>query len=218
MPSYAMPCLTTPPSPPSTQVPSSTASLSVAQGAAVKLAGLVVEDADVSNDSDGALYIKLSAGHGMLKLSDETMSSAMALFETGEPSTYAPELAFTAPLPQAQALLASLQYRAPVSWDGDDSVSIVADDQGYTGLGGSQVANAAFTVAITASPILPNVLVADGAVAVSEDTPVPLGGTSGVAVRIEAVQTSDLASSMEWKLTVVPKIGTISTGSADEQR
>ena len=101
---------------------------SVQEDTATAITGISVDDEDLGSDD---IKVSLSAEHGSLTLGvDDGL-----IFEdaAGDHS-----MTFTGSLDDVNAALASLSYTGDLNYFGRNSITIVSDDQGSTGLGGAK--------------------------------------------------------------------------------
>jgi hypothetical protein len=92
--------------------------------------GTSVADVDLGA---GEMQVTLSALHGTITLG----SVAGLTFSTGDGTADA-SMVFSGTLASVNAALASISYLGNSNYSGSDTISVSANDQGFTGAGGAQ--------------------------------------------------------------------------------
>jgi hypothetical protein len=109
------------------------------------LAGMSLADADAS-PADG-YSLRLEVGHGSLEVDEAGLPAGSA---TGGGTG---QVELVAPLGDLQDLLAAsdgVRYTGAPGFEGDDVLSVTADDQGHTGPGGPQVVTVETVITVAA--------------------------------------------------------------------
>lgn len=109
----------------------------------LSILGISVADSDAASSP---LRITVSAANGTISLG----STSGLTFTTGDGTSDA-TMTFTGNLSSVNAALAAIQYRGSQDFNGADTITIVANDQGATGAGGAQQDTE--TIAVTVGPV-----------------------------------------------------------------
>ncbi|MGI8905333.1 MAG: beta strand repeat-containing protein [Candidatus Sumerlaeaceae bacterium] len=136
------------------------ASASGNEDTSISIVGVSFTDADIAA---GNLRISLGATSGNLKLG--SVAGLTFLFGNDNSTT----MTFTASIAAANTAVTGLVYSPPANFNGGDSITVSAGDQGQTGSGGALTDSETIPVTVTAVNDAP-VLTAPGAQNVNEDT------------------------------------------------
>ncbi|MGE3271101.1 MAG: hypothetical protein AB7P40_20280, partial [Chloroflexota bacterium] len=107
------------------------------------ISGINVADLDIGSSP---MRISISALHGTLTLG----GTSGLTFTTGD-GTADPTIVFTGTLSNVNSALATVVYRGDPDYNGSDTITITANDQGATGIGGPL--QDAKTIAVTVNPV-----------------------------------------------------------------
>ena len=122
-----------------------------------------------------------------VKLTSSSASSGTSVGGT----VFASELTFTGGLASLQALFKEhLTYQGKENFNGNDTISIVVNDNGNTGAGGSKNATLSLNVSVSADNDLPTLTFGAQSFSTAEDTAVQLVGISVVDPETEATSIS----------------------------
>jgi hypothetical protein len=159
--------------------------------------GISVSDPDAGG---GQMQITLSASNGTLTLA----STAGLSFSSGANGTAS--MVFTGTLANANAALASVVYRGNANYSGGDTVSVTANDQGNTGIGGALSDTKTITVTVNAVND-PPVVTVPGAQTVAEDTNLTITGISVSDPDVAPGQMQVTMSALNGTLTLASTAG-----------
>jgi Ca2+-binding RTX toxin-like protein/plastocyanin len=127
------------------------------------IAGVRITDVDASNSP---VKVTLSVTNGLLTLSNTTGLS----FILGD-GIADKAITFTGTLTNVNNALNNLVYRGNSNFNGSDSLSLIVDDQGNTGIGGSKINSQSIAISVLPvndSPIVANAITPQSA---TEDAP-----------------------------------------------
>jgi uncharacterized repeat protein (TIGR01451 family) len=139
-----------------------------AENAPLSISGTSVSDADAGT---GAVKVTLSAGYGTLTLA----STAGLTFLAG--SNGSSLMTFSGTLAQLNAALTSFSYQGNPGFNGNDVITLTADDQGNTGDDGAKTDTKTIAVTINGNNDAPAISV-PGAQTTQEDAPLVISGIS----------------------------------------
>jgi hypothetical protein len=137
--------------PPSLTVPEGT--LSINQGIATPIEGISINDPDAGG---GDVIVNLSAENGLLSVADSVSEGVGAggISDNGSPS-----VALTGTLAELNATFSDpngIVYQSNPEFEGSETLQLAANDNGNTGAGGPQTANAAISISIIPIPLPPS--------------------------------------------------------------
>ena len=174
--------------------------LVVQENVPTALLGLAIVDPDVGEDDDGMLGVTIAATHGLIRLA----STAGLHFSVGDGWDNS-VVSFTGSPDNLRAAITPLTYTSNHHWNGADDIVVTADDQGFTGTGGSMTASMRIPLTVLAVNDAPVVTVPP-ALVVAEDTLLLL---SGVRVADSDAAPADLVT-----LTIYTRWGTLFAAGA----
>lgn len=145
-----------------------TAPLSADQGANFTISGISIADPDVEGRE---LTVTVTAGNGVLSLG----STQGLTFTQGDGSQDA-ALVFRGSLVAVNTALRSLIYRSNDTFQGTDTINLVVNDNGNTGIGGAQTDSETLPITVTPVNKPPLITLPTIAPTVNEDTSQTLAG------------------------------------------
>lgn len=110
----------------------------------IAIQNLQVFDIDV-DDAPGELQVTLSVAHGAL-----SMATIAGLAFTAGDGTADASMTFTGSQAAVNAALATLSYRGNADFNGTDVLTIITNDQGFTGAGGALSDTDTITITVNA--------------------------------------------------------------------
>ena len=168
------------------------------------ITGISVVDVDAAA---GTVKITVSVATGKLTLAQTTGLT----FTTGDGTSDA-SMVFTGTLANVNSALATVNYVGNANFNGSDTLTITADDQGNTGSGGAQNVSKTFAITVSAVNDAP-VLTVPGAQAATEDTVKAITGISVADVDAATGTAKITISVASGKLTLAQTTGlTFTTG------
>ncbi|MBB5515896.1 VCBS repeat-containing protein [Rubricella aquisinus] len=139
----------------------------------LEINGLAISDVDLDEAGANALMtVEVSAANGTLNSTDVAGLTGI----TGEGGA---TMTVTGSLAAVNAALEALVYTPDADFNGEDTITVVANDNGNTGQGGAQTATSAFNV--TVLPVNDAPTVTDGAGSVTEDGALTVSGALAAA-------------------------------------
>jgi len=170
----------------------------VSKNQSLNLTGISVFDVDAG---DGAIAVSLTVEHGNLTLSQTTGLQ----FTSGDGEADA-QLVFTGSLSNVNGALSGLVYTPDSNYHGADTVQLLVDDQGNTGVGGAKTSSATLAITVQNDNSAP--------IAVADSYILPKTGTLQVALPGILSNDSDPEKDpLAASLVAGPFKGTISLNS-----
>ena len=166
----------------------------VSEDTPLAIPGLSLTDVDSGNSP---LVVTLAVTSGKL-----TLGNTAGLTITAG-SNNSSSIAFKGNLNDINAALAGLTYQGNLNFNGNDTLNLTANDQGFTGAGAIGIDNKA--LAITVTPVNdPPVITVPGAQTINEDTPLALAGISLTDVDAGTNPITVTLSALNGVLTLNP--------------
>ncbi|XHX80206.1 MAG: cadherin-like domain-containing protein [Stenomitos frigidus ULC029] len=174
----------------------------VSEDTTLAIAGISLQDVD---SASSPLVVTLSVANGTLQLGN----TAGLTITAG--SNNSGSVAFSGTLSDINAALSGLSYRGNLNFNGSDTLTLTANDQGNTGSGPIGIENRTLTVTVTAVNDAP-VINVPGSQTVDEDTDLTLSGISLADVDASTNPITVTLSAVNGTLSLDPLVaGTSST-------
>ena len=168
----------------------------VSEDTTLAIAGISLRDVD---SASSPLVVTLSVANGTLQLGN----TAGLTITAG--SNNSGSVAFSGTLSDINAALSGLSYRGNLNFNGSDTLTLTANDQGNTGSGPIGIDNRTLVLTVTAVNDAP-VINVPGSQTVDEDTNLTLSGISLADVDANANPITVTLSAVNGTLTLDPLV------------